>query len=173
MTIKQFDPNRYGDYTRGEVVYIIKLSAALQPIEDIVDKFWIFTGKTKKIRGSVVQEIQADFSARITREAEVYLKNIEGNPLSQPRVVLDMCWDIIKDCRKPVPSHTVKVADNQYEMIEKSDNDTALKALKLATDYLNTLKKIQIEENKQKPPVVLDNSGTNVNQEEMLEWDLS
>lgn len=149
-----FDPKKYGDYTHGEIVYIIKLSSALRPVEEILDKFFNFTGKQKRVTGDTILEIQADFANRITRESEIYLKNVAGNPLAHPRIVLDICWDIVKECRKPMPSHTIKIADNQYEVVEKSDNDTALKAVKLAIDYLNNRKKTEIEEERRRPPQV-------------------
>lgn len=165
---RPFDPKKYGNYTHGEIVYIIKLSAALRPVEEIIDRFYTFTGRDKRVTGDIVLEIQADFTNRITRESEIYLKNIEGNPLAHDRIVLDILWDIVRECRKPMPSHTIKIADNQYDIVEKCDNDTAIKAIKLAIDHLNTKKKMSIEEERRKPPVV-----ETVKEDEPMGWEIS
>ena len=57
---KGFDSKKYGDFSHAEVVYIIKLSAMLCPVEDIQSRFREFTNNAKTISGTVVLDIQAD-----------------------------------------------------------------------------------------------------------------
>src|ERR1035437_6157585 len=119
---KNFEPNKYGDISYGEVVFVIKTSAMLCSIEEIQTKFREFSNSTKNISGKVVQEIQADFSKRIQKEADIYLKNVEGSPFSHPRLVLDMYMEIYKDSRVPRPKQTFRTGPEEWEVSSEADN---------------------------------------------------
>lgn len=169
--MKNFNPQRYGDFTRGEVILIIQLSAALQTIDEIINKFYTFTDKKKKITGSQVMEIQADFSTFIAKKSSVYLSNVDGNPLAHPRIILDLCLELYKECRIKTPTHSIKVADNLYETVEKSDLKTALAALKLAKDFQVELKKIKMEEEKEKKKNNIPTNAPAISEAESWEVD--
>lgn len=143
----------FGDYSSGEVAYIIELLSAMQTPEEIQEAFYRFTEGRRGVRGEVIQMIQIRFSDRIKRQSEVYLNNIEGNPLAHLRVRLDIAYKIMKDSLRLRPSHTIKRGEDDYEVVMKSDNVTALNALKLAMQDLTKreeldnvkLKKAQVE----------------------------
>jgi len=142
---KGFDSSKYGDITHGEVVYVIKLSAMLCSVDEIQAKFRGFTNGTKNIRGEVVQEIQADFAKRIQREADAYLKYVDGNPFAHPRLVLDMYLEIYTDARIPRPTQTFKLGPDDWRVSEEPDNKTALNAIDSATKYLREGEKVTLE----------------------------
>lgn len=148
--MKQFNPGKYGDFSKGEVLVIIQLSAAMLSMEEIKTKFYSFTERKKRITSDQIIEIQADFGTLIEKKSKEYLKNIEGNPLAHPRILLDAIYDIYKESRKKTPSGSVKTSETAYEIIEKEDLKTALAALKLAIDYQTSMKRIQIEEDKKR-----------------------
>lgn len=149
--MKQFNPKKYGDFSRGEIIAVIQMSAGMLSNKEIKDKFFELTEKQKRITNEQILEIQTDFSTLIANKSKEYLKNIEGNPLSHPRLILDYILDIYKESRKKTPISSVRVADNEYEIVEKEDLKMALAALKLATDYLHNIEKIKIEKNKKSP----------------------
>lgn len=149
--MKSFNPSKYGDFTRGEIIFVIQRSSALQSIEEIKEDFAKFTSFKKAINGDQILNIQADFSSTIAKKTETYLKNIKGNPMSHPRIIFDMCLEIYKESRKKVPSHTIKVSDQgpgMYEKVEKEDLKTALAAVKLAKDFVMELEKLSLEKEK-------------------------
>ncbi len=142
---KNFDSSKYGDLSYGEVVFVIKMSSMLCSIEEIQAKFREFSNNTKNISGKIVQEIQADFSKRIQREADTYLKNVEGSPFSHPRLVLDMYLEIYKDSRVPRPKQTFRLGPDEWQVAEEADNRCALNAIDSATKYLREGEKINLD----------------------------
>ena len=148
--MKSFNPKKYGDFSRGEIIAVIQLSATLASLSEIQEKFKQLTGGEKTISQAKIIEVQADNHAFISKKREVYLNNIQGHPLNHPVVIYDMLFELYKECRKKVPSHTIKVADNVYETVEKDDLKTALAAIKIAKDFQMELKKLQLEELKRK-----------------------
>lgn len=166
-----FDPRKYGDFTRGEIIYIIQLSAALQSNDEIEEKFHKLTKGQKSIKGTQIIEIQADFSSTIAKKSEIYLKNINGNPMAHPRIILDMCLELYKECRKKTPSHTIKISHEAYEVVEKEDLKTALAAVKLAKDFTMELKKLELEKEKANKLSPSDFSLTSPQEEETAEWE--
>lgn len=153
ITIDNFDPLKYGDFTRGEIIVIIQLLAAMLSKEEIITKFYTYFNKQKKISASTIIEIQADFDMYITSKSEEYLENIKKCPFAHNRILLDSVYDIYKECRKPSPSHTIKTGDNTYETIEKQDLKTALSAVKVAIDYQLNLEKLKLMKDKNKPMI--------------------
>ena len=154
--IDKFNPSKYGDYTRGEIIVVIQLLAAMLPVEDVITKFFNYFNKQKRITAATIAEIKADFSQFIAKKSEEYLENIKGCPFAHDRILLDACYDIYKECRKPTPSHTIKVAENQYEVVEKQDLKTSLAAVKLAIDYSVNREKLKLLQDKNKPPSMDD-----------------
>ncbi len=142
---KGFDSSKYGDLSHSEVVLIIKLSSMLCSLEEIQTKFREFSNNTKNIPGKIVLEIQADFSKRIQKEADIYLKNVEGSPFSHPRLVLDMYLEIYKDARVPRPKQTFRTGPEEWEVSSEADNRCALNAVDSATKYLREGEKIQLD----------------------------
>ena len=144
---KNFDPSKYGNgkYTYAEIVYVIKLSSMLCTIEEIQEKFRAFSNGEKSIKGDVILEIQADHSSRIQKEAEIYLKCVDGNPFAHPRLVLDMYLEIYRDARIPRPTQTIKLGQDEWGTVEEADNRTALSAVDSATKYLRENAKLDLE----------------------------
>jgi hypothetical protein len=140
--------DKYGDYTPGEIVFIIELLSAMRPIDEIQERFHKFTLNQKRIHGSKIIEIERDHSSRIKRQREMYLKNVKGNPLAHPKVVLDILYDIVLESRKPRPVNSVKVGDNEFQIVEKTDNETAIRAIKTAVDYMSDLEKLSMAKSK-------------------------
>ena len=151
---KGFDPKRYGDYSHAEIVYIIKLSAMLCAVEDIQAKFREFSNNTKNISGEAVMEIQADHGKRIQREAEMYLKYIEGSPFFHPRLVLDMYMEVYRDSRILRPTQTFRLGPDEWRTEEEPDNKVSLNALDSATKYLREGEKLNLEKLKRNQALI-------------------
>jgi hypothetical protein len=147
---RNFDPKKYGDYEAGEIALLVKLSAMLKPAEDIIEKFRKATGKNLSL--TTLQEIQADFSARIAMEAELYLKHVEGSPFFHPRLVADMAYELWMDCREEKARNNVRLGKDEWDVNMEADNKTALSVLKFITDYFISLEKLKIEKEKRALP---------------------
>lgn len=151
---KNYEPGKYGDLSHTEVVYVIKLSAMLCPVEDIQQKFKEFSANTKTIRGSVVLDIQADHAKRIQREAEIYLKNVEGSPWSHPRLVLDMYYEVYRDTRIHRPKQTIKLGPDEWGTVDEPDNRASNAVIDSATKYLRENEKLQLEKLKRNQSMI-------------------
>lgn len=81
----------FGEYTPGEVTFIIESLAAMQTSEEVQEGFRNFTNGQKVLPGQVIQLIQLKFADKIRRQTEIYLNNIQGNPLAHLRVRTRHC----------------------------------------------------------------------------------
>lgn len=88
---------RFGEteYTAGEIAYIVELLAAMISYEEVKELFIKFS-EGKKVTSSTLQQIQLRFSDKISTQNEIYLKNIEGNPLSHLKIRLDIAYKILR-----------------------------------------------------------------------------
>lgn len=75
----------FGDFTSGEITFVIEHLASLVPQDEIQELFFKFTAETKRLPGTIIQQIQLKYSDRIRRQSEMYLSNVKGNPLAHPR----------------------------------------------------------------------------------------
>jgi hypothetical protein len=148
MSKQNLDLGEHGIYTPGEVTLIIELLSALVPIDEIQERFALFTGDMKKVSGSAIQQIQLRYSDRIRKQNDMYLKNIDGNPLAHMKIRLDIYYRILRDSLKQRPSHSVKHGEDSYELVLKADNPTALNALKLAMQDMAKQRELDLLENK-------------------------
>lgn len=78
-------------FTPGEITFVIENLAAMCPIDEVQELFFKFTNEAKRISGSEVQQIQLRHGARIKRQNEIYLSNLEGNPLAHLKVRTRHC----------------------------------------------------------------------------------
>lgn len=138
----------HGVYTPGEVTYVIELLAAMTPTDEIQELFFKFTNEQKRIPGPAIQQIQLRYSDRIRRQNEIYLANVNGNPLAHVKVRLDIAYKILRDSLRQRPSHTIKRGEDDFEVVMKADNVTALNALKLAMQDLAKQEELEIARNK-------------------------
>lgn len=123
----------FDGYETTEITYVIELLAAMASETEIKKKFFEFTYPGKVISGKTIQKISLRFAKQIRERNEAYLRNIKGNPLAHPRIRLDILYRIVEDSLIQRPSHSVKVSNEEYEVVTKADNPTAINAIKLAT----------------------------------------
>ncbi len=57
----------FGEYTPGEVTYIIELLSAMVPIDECQELFLKFTTGKKSLPGQVVQQVQLKYADKIRR----------------------------------------------------------------------------------------------------------
>lgn len=138
----------------GEISYVIELLAAMCSEDEIKKKFFEFTFPGKAITGKQIQRISLRFAKQIRERNEAYLRNIKGNPLAHMRVRLDILNRIVEDSLKERPSHSVKTSTDEYEIVTKRDNPTAINAIKLAIFDLTKreeldMKQKELEEGKE------------------------
>lgn len=157
MSDRQIGFGSGGDFSPAEVTYVIELLATMESLESIQDLFYKFTNETKKLPGTVVQQIQLKYRERIQRQSELYLTNLKGNPLFHLRIRLDIANKVLKDAMKPRPSHTVKLGEDNYEVVYKADNATALNALKLVIQDLAEREKQDRAKEQETPKTAEDN----------------
>ena len=132
----------HGEFSPGEITYVIELLSAMCPVDEIQDMFLKFTNGVKPIPGQVIQQIQLKYADKIRRQNEMYISNVDGNPLAHLRVRLDIAYKILRDALKPEPSHTLKKSNDEYEIVYKIDRTNALNALKLVMTDLNNREKL-------------------------------
>lgn len=140
----------FDGYDNSEIAYVIELLAAMCTVQEVKKKFFEFTYPGKDISAKTIQKISLRFAKKIRERNEAYLRNIQGNPLAHQRVRLDILHRIIEDSMKQRPSHSVKIADDQYEVVTKADNPTAINAIKLAMTDLNEREKLDMTREKLK-----------------------
>lgn len=78
----------------------------------------------------------------------MYLTNLEGNPLFHVKVRLDIAYKVLRDALKQRPSHTIKRGEDDFEVVMKADNVTALNALKIAMQDLAKQEELDMARNK-------------------------
>lgn len=137
-------------YDASEIAYVIELLAAMCTVDEIKKKFFEFTYPGKTLSAKTIQKIILRFGKQIRERNEAYLRNISGNPLAHQRVRLDILQRIVDDSMKQRPSHSVKIADDQYEVVTKADNPTAINAIKLAMTDLNKREELDLAKQKLK-----------------------
>lgn len=148
---KNISFGEYGEYSTGEIAYVIELLAAMRPVDEVQELFLKFTNNIKGLPGAVVQQIQLKYSDRIKRQNDMYLSNINGNPLAHLRVRLDIAYKILRDSLVDRPSHTLKVGEGDFQVVNKKDNPTALNALKLAMQDMAKHEEEEREKAKEDP----------------------
>lgn len=132
----------FDNYEVGEIAYVIELLAAMCTPEEIKDKFFSFTEPGKVISHKTIQKIAMRYSKQISERNAIYLKNLNGNPLSHRRVRLDVLQRIIKECLTSRPSHSIRVGDD-YEMVMKADHGNAISALKLVLQEMDKQEEVR------------------------------
>lgn len=141
----------------GEISYIIELLAAMCSEEDIKKKFFEFTYPGKALSGKTLQKVSFRFAKQIRERNDTYLRNIKGNPLAHQRVRLDILQRIVEDSMKQRASHSVKITNEDYEVVTKADNPTAINAIKLA--MLDLVKREELDMQKLKLDQEEDDGG--------------
>lgn len=130
------------------------------PTDEIQELFFKFTNEKKALPGAVIQQIQLRYAEKIKKQNEAYLKNIDGNPLAHLRIRLDIAYKIVRDSLKERPSHTVRLSEDELEVVFKADNPTAINAIKMAIQDLNKREELDIEKNKAITPYTTNSTWT-------------
>ena len=130
----------------SEVAYAIELMAAMAPESEIIERFKGFCGK--EITRKTLNKLSLRFAKQIREQNEAYLKNISGCPLSHARIRLDILNRIVEDSRKQRASHSVKITNDDYEVVTKADNPTAINALKQAFNEMMKREELDMEKSK-------------------------
>lgn len=132
----------------GELTFVIELLAALCTEEQVCDRFEQFTNGTKTINARTIQKVQLRYKKLIERQTKAYLTNIKGNPLAHERVLLDILHKVIMESMKERPSHSVKVGDNEFEVVEKPDFSSVLAAIKIAKTIVHDKRSLDQKDQK-------------------------
>lgn len=127
----------------GEVSFIIELLAAMAPMSEIKNRLFELSGKI--ISEKTVRKVQIRYANVVQEQMKAYLNNIEGSPLAHPRIRLDLLYRIVQDCLTQRPDKSIRVDPENFEVVSKADNSTAVQAIKLAAQDMAALENIKIQ----------------------------
>lgn len=95
---KMVDFGEFGQFSIAEVTFIIEMLAALLPLNDLQEAFFKFTNSKRALPGPVIQQIQLKYADKIKRQNELYLSNVQGNPLAHLRIRIRYCVQDFTRC---------------------------------------------------------------------------
>ncbi len=99
----------------------------------------------EKIDPEAILEIRNKFSEKIKEQELIELKDISRRALSHPAIRLDYIYLGLEHALKPKPVKSVKVAENEYEIIYDIDHSAVAKYLDLAQKEEYAAKRLLVE----------------------------